>query len=270
MPACRVVQHRSAHVGVEALSLCTDHHFPRHAHDGYGIGLIARGAQRSWSGIGAVEAGAGDVITCNPGEMHDGAPIGAAPRAWRMLYLDPGLVAREAADALGTDGAPEIARPALRDPVLADRFAALFACLTAPAPDALAVEEALLRALAHLLRRHGARPPRGPASPPPAIEAVRRRLDAAPEQAASLAELAALAGCSRFQLLRGFARATGATPQAYRLQARVRLARRLLGAGATPAEAAGAAGFADQSHLTRAFRRQLGITPARYRHAARG
>jgi AraC-like DNA-binding protein len=79
--------------------------------------------------------------------------------------------------------------------------------------------------------------------------------------------LAALSGVSRFQLLRAFGREVGTTPYAYLLQRRVRLARQLLKAGQQPAEAAAASGFADQSHLTRAFVRQFGITPARYRAA---
>ncbi len=83
----------------------------------------------------------------------------------------------------------------------------------------------------------------------------------------TLAELAGLSGVSRFQLLRGFARSVGTTPHAYLVQQRVRLARRLLAAGSGPAAAAAEAGFADQSHMTRAFVRQYGVTPARYRAA---
>jgi AraC-like DNA-binding protein len=94
-----------------------------------------------------------------------------------------------------------------------------------------------------------------------------RRLDAAPEVPTSLTELAALSGVSRFQLLRGFAREVGTTPHAYLVQRRVRLVRRLLTAGRSPADAAVLAGFADQSHMTRAFVRQFGITPGRYRAA---
>jgi AraC-like DNA-binding protein len=89
-------------------------------------------------------------------------------------------------------------------------------------------------------------------------------LDAAPEVPTSLAELAAFSGVSRFQLLRGFAREVGTTPHAYLVQRRVRLVRRLLAAGRSPANAALLAGFADQSHMTRAFVRQFGITPGRY------
>lgn len=260
----RVTHFRCALPGVEAAALLTDHAFPRHSHDSFGIGLIAEGAQRSWSGIGAVEASAGDVITVNPGEVHDGAPLGAAPRGWRMLYLDPAVVARELAEEAGP---PEIARPALRDPLLATLFARLFAGATDPSPDALASEEDLVRTLRHLLRHHGARPARKAPPPSPAVAAARRRIDEAPHLPVTLAELAALAGATRFALLRGFAREVGVTPHAYLVGRRVLLARRLLAAGQAPAEAAHAAGFADQSHLTRAFRRHLGTTPARYRAA---
>ena len=69
-----VEQHRSAVPGIEAMTLASNHHFPRHSHDQFGVGVIAFGAQRSWSGVGHVEASAGDVIMVNPGEMHDGAP----------------------------------------------------------------------------------------------------------------------------------------------------------------------------------------------------
>lgn len=260
----RVTQHKSALPGVEAMTLFTDHAFPRHAHDGFGVGVMTAGAQRSWSGVGPVESEAGDVITVNPGEMHDGAPLGGQARGWRMLYFDPALVAREVAQE-GEDR-PEIVRPALRDSALSALFARLFARVTDASTDSLAAEEALLHTLVHLLRRHGTRRRRD-AAPPPAVAAALRRLDAAPERPATLAELAALSGVSRFQLLRGFARAVGTTPHAYLVQRRVRLARRLLAAGHVPAEAALRAGFADQSHLTRAFVRQFGTTPARYRAA---
>src|SRR5262245_51761747 len=92
-----VVKHRSGVPGIEAMTMFTGHAFPRHSHDQFGIGIMMSGAQRSWSVIGEVEAEAGDVIMVNPGEMHDGAPLGGA-RGWRILYLDPALVAREIAE----------------------------------------------------------------------------------------------------------------------------------------------------------------------------
>ena len=260
----RAEQFHSAMSGIEAVALASDRSFPRHAHDQFGIGVLRSGAHRSWSGIGPVQAVAGEVITVNPGEMHDGSPVQGRVRAWRMLYLDPGLVAGLLAEEV--HDAMEIARPALRDPVLADRFTRLFVGIIASPPDRFGVEQATLETLAHLFARHGSRPVlvNGP-SPP--VARTLQRLNEAPEVPVTLAELAASSGLSRFQLLRGFAKAVGTTPHAYLLQRRVGLAQRLLAKGRRPAEVAVEVGFADQSHLTRAFSRQLGITPARYRAA---
>jgi AraC-like DNA-binding protein len=260
----RVEQHRSGIPGIEAMTLFSNHAFPRHSHDQLGIGIMTSGAQRSWSVIGQVESEAGDVIMVNPGEMHDGMPVDGCARGWRILYLDPTLIVREIADE-PTDG-ELIVRPVARDPQLAGQVIRLFAQVESPSPDGLAAEESLLHCLMRVLRRHGVRGPSNAGASPSVSKAV-RRLDAAPDVATSLAELAALSGVSRFQLLRGFAREVGTTPHAYLVQRRVRLVRRLLAAGRSPADAALLAGFADQSHMTRAFVRQFGITPGRYRAA---
>jgi len=260
----QVEQHRSTVTGIEAMTLVSNHHFPRHSHDQFGIGVMGFGAQRSWSGVGHVKASAGDVIMANPGEMHDGAPLDGQARGWRMIYLDPDLVAREVEEEIA--GQAEIVRPVARDRLLAGHFARLFACLTASQSERPAREENLLYSLIYLLRKHGmARPASN--GPSPCIARALGRLDSAPDKPVSLAELAAPSGVSRFQLLRGFARQMGITPHAYLVQRRVRLARQLLSDGQTPDQAAFQTGFADQSHMTRAFVRQLGITPSRYRAA---
>ena len=246
------------------MTLFSNHAFPRHSHDHFGIGVMMSGARRSCSIIGQVEAEAGDVIMVNPGEMHDGMPVDGVARGWRMLDLDPAVVAREIAEE--TTDAELVVRPVARDPQLSRDIVQLFAALARPAQDGLAVEESLLRCLMRVLHRHGVHGARAAGASPPVMKAV-RRLDAAPEVPTSLAELAALSGVSRFQLLRGFAREIGTTPHAYLVQHRVRLARRLLAAGRSPADAALLAGFADQSHMTRAFVRQFGITPGRYKAA---
>jgi AraC-like DNA-binding protein len=80
----------------------------------------------------------------------------------------------------------------------------------------------------------------------------------------TLEDLAGECGLGRFRLLRDFARTTGLTPHAYLLQRRTELARRLIAAGTPLAEAAIAAGFADQSHMTRNFTRRYGYTPGAY------
>src|SRR5215831_19237553 len=132
----RVEQHRSGILGIEAMTLFSNHAFPRHSHDHLGIGVMTSGAQRSWSIIGQVESESGDVIMVNPGEMHDGMPVDGVARGWRILYLDPVLVAREIAEE--TTDAELVVRPVARAPQLARDIVQLFAALERPAEDRLA------------------------------------------------------------------------------------------------------------------------------------
>jgi len=247
--------------GVLAVEAETARAFPRHSHEQFGFGLIERGAQRSLSGRGVVEAGCGDLITVNPGEVHDGVPLGADGRAWRMLYLDPAVVTESVCDVSeGKTRTCEFVRPVLRSDALTNAFRALYSALTAPqaAQAGLRRDEALALLVYGLVREH-------PSEPLPAVPAAIRRarelLDDDPTAPVTLTELACASGLSRFQVVRGFSRAFGLTPHAYLIQRRIDLARHLITGGATLSEAAAASGFADQSHMTRHFVRRFGFPP---------
>ncbi|MFL6698650.1 MAG: helix-turn-helix domain-containing protein [Vitreoscilla sp.] len=250
--------------GVLSTRLDSAQVFPRHAHDTYGIGRLQRGMQRSWSAAGWVQAGPGDMLMVNPGEVHDGIPLDAAGRRWQMLYLSPALVEAAAAEVLASRGAVPMWRPVARDAVLARAFERWHARLAA-GEGRLACDEAQVGLLAALLLRQAQAVPERLASP--SIARARERLDDDPATDPGLAALADEARLSRFQLLRAFARELGMTPHAYLVQRRLALARSLLDAGQSIADAAAAAGFADQSHLTRSFKRCLGYTPAAYARA---
>jgi AraC-like DNA-binding protein len=102
---------------------------------------------------------------------------------------------------------------------------------------------------------------------PDAIAIARGMIDDDPARSVTLAELAQASGLSKFQLLRGFFRATGFTPHAYLVQRRIDLARRLIARRMPLAEAAFGSGFADQSHMTRIFVRKYGVSPGLYADA---
>jgi len=259
--------HRSHLRGVDATAAVSAIAFGRHSHDQFGVGLIRLGAQRSASGRGPVEAGPGDVIAVNPGEMHDGAPLGG-PRSWQMVYIDPALVWDAAAEAeIASPRQVELRRPVIHDAILAQSFLRAFASVTDEATDPLAREEDLTLLLGALLAQHASmRPPQQRLA---SVVRARRRIDSDPTTEVSLTELAAEAGVSRFQLLRNFAKETGLPPHAYRLARRVHLARRFILGGMPLAEAAQAAGFGDQSHMNRVFLRHTGATPGAW-VAARG
>ncbi|MFL5294985.1 MAG: AraC family transcriptional regulator [Phenylobacterium sp.] len=248
------------HAGALLVRRASDQVFPRHYHDEYGMGFIEAGAQRSASGRGQVEAGPGQVITLNPGEIHDGEPAGAASRRWSMIYLAPAAIAEAWRHVdEGSGGDFEFSNPAVEDPLARGLLAGLFRNVAAAMPEPLRYEELLVL----LLSRLGC-------VRPPAAQGTERRvarakalIDDDPTRALSLADLAAEAGLSRFQTLRAFARVTGLTPHGYLLQRRLLLARSLIIAGEPLPRAAAASGFYDQSHMSRVFRRCYGYTPGR-------
>jgi transcriptional regulator GlxA family with amidase domain len=102
------------------------------------------------------------------------------------------------------------------------------------------------------------------------IARVREAIDQRYEEDLTLADLARLAGLSVHHLIRVFRAEVGLTPHAYVVDVRVRRAQDLLRRGLSPAEVAGLVGFADQAHLTRAFKARLGVGPGAYRRALGG
>jgi AraC-like DNA-binding protein len=101
-------------------------------------------------------------------------------------------------------------------------------------------------------------------SEPLALAAIVAHVRANVAQRIAVHELADVAHLSVFQLTRALRREHRTTPYALVLDVRVRHAASLLASGAPIVEAALRAGFADQSHLTRHFKRRLGMTPKKY------
>jgi AraC-like DNA-binding protein len=259
--------------GVYSTHIDSDHHFGRHWHDTYGFGFLEHGAQAWWSGRGQVCGYPGEVISTNPGEVHDGRPVGEPTRCWRILYIDVDemsrVIARRGGDA-------DIVRPVIRDPALIQSLRRLFARIerwnarrreNGGGAYALAFEEALVDSCVQLMTRHGSA--RLPADEPALdLRLVRERLGDDGVEPPRLDELAAMTGLSRYQVLRHFEKAFGLPPHAWLMRRRAERARLMIRRGTTLAAAAAECGFADQSHLTRVFVRQFGFTPGAWRKAS--
>ena len=76
--------------------------------------------------------------------------------------------------------------------------------------------------------------------------------------------LAEIAGCTSYHIIRLFNETMGMSPHAYLIQLRLERARELIDEGQSITDAALNAGFSDQSHLTRRFKKRFGITPRTY------
>jgi AraC-like DNA-binding protein len=242
---------------VYATEVDSDRHYARHWHTTYGFGLIARGAHRSASPVGAVDAYAGDIVCMNPGDVHDGKPLGGPSRRWYTIYIEPEVLAPIAArnDAAFT-------KPAFADVRLRRAITHLLHCMEGR--DALEFEQALTLACGLMLRDHSTVLPAAVRDDAD-LSRVRDRLADAPLDAPTLDELAALAGLGKFQLLRRFRKQFGATPHDWLLQRRADRARALIRDGLSLGDAAAASGFADQAHMTRVFVQRYGFTPGAWK-----
>lgn len=250
--------------GMQIVFADTDHCFGKHTHEQFGIGLILRGAQKSASQCGLVEAIAGDIITVNPEEVHDGTPLGEGGRSWQMLYLEVGVVQGLVSELneVGLPARMEFPQPQIRDAALARLFGYHAEAATRVQSNwALPVDESLLLLIQALLRPARPRLPRADSK---AVARARSWIDAQPANAWSLAELSQEADLSRFQFIRHFSRTTGLTPHAYIVQRRIHLARQMIQRGGGLSDVAAACGFADQSHMTRQFIRSFGLSPGAY------
>ena len=258
-------RHPTVLPGVDVISILSDRSFPRHSHDEFGFGYLVTGGQSSWSHRGMVEAQAGDVITVNPAEIHDGLGRKGQPRHWRMIFLTPAALSEF------SDGPPdraEFARPVKTCPAALAQTINAFKALASGVPDLNDAEQLLMLALADHLGKPGGD---GPSEAAQRSRAVQIALDMIHQDwpaHLSLADFARATGTGRFQILRRFSKEVGSTPHAYLMQHRVKRAKDMILRGASLADTAFACGFSDQSHLTRSFSRQVGVTPGRFSRAA--
>ncbi|GLZ08436.1 AraC family transcriptional regulator [Actinomadura sp. NBRC 104412] len=246
----------------------TEFSFSPHAHEEFFIALTERGRAAAVYRGGTHMVGPGDVITLNPEEPHAGGPPAGAGWTYRALYADPALMSGIAAD-LGADGGgkpPRFGRDLVRDRDVTARLRHFHRLAETPVTEALQRETYLAETLVLLVGRHG-EPPRGPRPAGREHDAVRlcmEYLRAHARENVTLQTLSGLTGLSPFHLCRVFGKAVGMTPHAYLTQARVRRAKALLKMGLPAGEVAVEAGFYDQAHLTRHFKRLVGLTPVRY------
>ncbi|MEJ8571836.1 AraC family transcriptional regulator [Microbaculum marinum] len=257
--------------GLECLAArFVSHRYAPHTHDTYVVGAIVAGCETFMLCGERCYAVPGDLCFVHPGDVHDGEPHGGH-YAYRMSYPDAGLMRDIASGLTGRRETemPYFPEKIVRDPDGAARFVDAHCALGSA--DTLAADERFVAALTVILQRHArlGAPARLGTEPGPVSRAV-DYLDGHYADDVDLATLAGVAGLSRFHLIRAFRKETGLTPHAWLTDRRIRAARPLLTAGRTPGEVALECGFADQSHLTRAFKARVGVTPGRFRDASLG
>ncbi|OLZ71426.1 AraC family transcriptional regulator [Streptomyces sp. IMTB 2501] len=239
----------------------TEYAYPMHVHDAWTLLIVDDGAVRY--DLDRHEHGTPlDTVTLLPPHVpHNGSPATPDGFRKRVVYLD---TSRLDSDLIGR----AVDTPDLRDPVLRLRVGQLHSALAHPGDELEA--ESRLSLVGERLRGHLRRTATTAHRPDPVLaRSLRELLDARVVDGVSLEEAARLLHAHPAHLVRAFSGAYGIAPHQYLMSRRVGRARRLLLDGLAPGEVASATGFYDQAHLTRHFKRLVGVTPGRYRRSSR-
>jgi AraC-like DNA-binding protein len=248
--------------------------FPRHTHETFGVGVIESGALGFYYRGENVVASSGEISLVNPDEAHTGHAAAASGWTYRMFHLSPDLLRSAASQVADRPWEiPFFQTGVIRDPDLAAFIHALHSGLEqGEEMSTLEKESRFLWMLTRLITRHSDAPPAMPVAGAPGAERARIKrareyIQACHQENLSVDQLAAVANLSPFHFIRVFQKEVGIPPHAYLNQTRIRRARDLLAQGMDIASVAQETGFVDQSHLTRHFKRILGITPGNFRNS---
>jgi AraC-like DNA-binding protein len=251
--------------GIEALHANFVHHrYPPHAHDVLTVASVLTGAATFDLEGRRYVAPAGTLFVVPPDAAHTGEAAAAGGYSYRVLYFDPVKLSK----SYGCDRELKPIWSRSRIVVEHDELASTLHCAHAAlaAGSALELDEAMaaiLDALDEVFA--GSSPKQEPVRPlHPAVLRARDYLDAHWSSNVSLQDLASNSGVGGYRLVRMFTSQVGMAPSFYGRSLKIRAARRLLRTGEPIAEVAAACGFYDQAHLTRHFKKIVGVTPGRY------
>lgn len=206
----------------------------------------------------------GAVLCIHPGDVVDARRV-LSPGAGNVLTIESEILSSYFVEHCERERVVHLKPIVTMSPLLRGALAELFRTIRCGA-SSLELESAMLSFIAAAASELLSEPPptTRPDADARAAERVRQCLHEEPSMTTDLSTLAQRTGMSRFRVLRVFKRHFGLPPHAYQLRMRLGLAQRALRAGEQPAHVAAELGFVDQSHMTRHFRRLLGVTPAQY------
>jgi len=230
-----------------------------HSHQTFSIGLVTGG--RSEYRIGRVrhEVTAGAVVLMNPEETHACNPLEDLPWSYRMLYVDvPWLTGVQQGN-----GFTPYATVLSTDPALYRQLKGLFDVLFDTESDVMSKEYAATAFFADLHHRLGQTcDPVGDTHS--GLKRAAEFITSHCTRPLRLADICAASGLSPSYLVRAFKARYGLTPHAYQINRRIQYGQKELRRGRPIVDVALEAGFADQAHFQRAFKRHVAATPRQY------
>lgn len=261
----QISQHAQLDVGI-LHAYYVQHAYPRHSHDYYVISLIERGRQSFTHQGTKYLTPPGGVIFINPGAVHTGEAADRQGFELRSLYPTTTLMETAVFELTGRhQGLPFFKEVRVDHRQTTQSVLSLHKALSG-STSILESESRLLWTLAELIRRYADissnEQPLGAENK--AIQQVRQYIEEHFAEGVTLDQLSRLVSISPYYLLRVFHAEIGMPPYEYLESIRIRHAQKLIRAGKPLAETANEVGFSSQSHMTRHFKKIIGVTPGQY------
>lgn len=238
-----------------------------HSHTQWSIGAITGGKSTFQYRNDRFRVHAGDLVLMNPEWVHACNPIDNQPWAYLMMYVDADWLTdlRFREGLLEEPVWKDISTATLSEPIWYERYCRMAECLLDPRRDLLEKQTEVVEFMSDLMQNLAQQPLAPEFQAPDTLTALARYLDYHAADDVSLEKLCELSGYSPGHLIRAFKQYFGLTPHAYLVNRRIQLGRMDLKNGTPIAEAALNAGFADQPHFQRVFKRLMAATPNQYR-----
>ena len=267
MPACQEQRHihYDRDLGIEAYQLSgIVQKFPNHFHEFYVIGFVEGGRRRLWCKGREYDLRSGDLILFNPRDNHFCAPVDGDLLDYRDVNISPEVMSNAAKEVLGNDCTPHFTQNVVFQSEIATSVGDVYDAILTDAPK-LQKEEAFFCLLEQVLQEYAAPLQEvGTQKPDEQIQMLCAYIERHYAENIALDDLTSMTSFGKTYLIRSFTKQVGISPYRYLQTIRINKAKKLLEQGVEPIDAAGMAGFSDQSHFTHFFKSFIGLTPKQY------
>ncbi|WP_022663911.1 AraC family transcriptional regulator [Desulfospira joergensenii] len=270
-------QHHSVVKPLDNLEVMTarfyDHTYTKHYHDGYALALILEGAETYLWNHKRHTAPKGSVIVINPAEIHNGHALDRK-QGWKYFVMYPhlSLVKKSLADmGMNPDRLPWFPETVIKNAGIGKKILEFMKANEDQEPS-LAMEILFLELFSLLIQGHAEFSTRGGHPDHGGFGKVKRVTDkiySLYDTPLTLESLAKEEGVSSFSLLRLFKKHKGVTPYLMLTSLRINKAKSCLRSNHSFADTAFMCGYSDQSHMTKQFKKWIGITPGEYQRSNR-
>ena len=242
------------------------HAYPRHSHDYFVISLIERGRQSFTHKGTKYTTPPGGIILINPGVVHTGEAVDKDGFELRSIYPTISHMKMAMYELTGRIRAlPFFSTVRVNHPWATKIILALHQSLSEDT-DGLESESRFIWTLAQLIKQHAdiSSIEQKLGNEKTAIQKARHYIDDHFAEGVSLSALAQHVSLSPYYLIRAFCAEVGMPPYAYLESVRIQYTQRLIATDKSLAEIAVEVGFSSQSHMTRSFKKIIGVTPGQY------